>query len=604
MDCKRFIKNKNLKRFGLYFLAFYFFIMILRLFTTAGSVNLLMQQGYQILFAVLFAGNCALWNFSRKNTVFYVVIALLWCGAAFCKIGADMVLSEREIIQTLGVGTIFYTFFSVLYYSSIYIKKSWLQKTARFLILGLFAVSMLPALLVIGYFVVSDGHLLSANILLTLFQTNPEEVMAYLAEQNVWLWAVSVLAILVISGVLIHVMKTISTRCGCLKLLAFNAVLVIYMVLGILPKATSCFTVNMIIRVGETLRVYKEYNAGGAARQARLQELKNILQTDDEAQLHILVMGESTMRNHLSAFGYQRPNTPWMDKMLAENENALIYPRAYSSNIQTVMSVQFALTEQNQYAPTSLLESYSITELATAAGYDTYWISNQKQFNTYDTPITTVANSAEHRIYINDYIGNKTMTTYYDEKLAEQFPDLKAGQKTFIIFHLMGCHAVYIDRYPSEYAKFSGGADARVDAYDNCVLYNDHVLALLYDKARQNPDFMSFIFLSDHGEDPDKGLTHDYSKFTWNMAHIPFFTLFSEKYAAEHPEVIAALQDNHEKYWTSDLLYNSMAHIMGIHNVPRENTQFDIASPQYDMPLEKLTIIEGSFHISEDDSGQ
>ena len=604
MNIKQFIKNKNFISALGYFFAFYFFIMFLRLFTTAGSLNLLTQQGYQILYAILFASVCALWNFSRKNTVFYIIIALIWSGAAFCKIGADMVLSEREIIQTLGVGTIFYAVFSVLFYASDYIKRSWVQKIARFIILSSFALSMLPALLVIGYFVVSEGHLLSSNILLTLFQTNPEEIKAYLVEQNLCLWAISVMAIFVICGIFIFVMRAISARTKCLKLLVFNMALTTYMALVILPKSTSCFTVNMIIRVSETLRVYKEYNADSKARSARIQKLKNILQTNDEAQLHVLVMGESTMRNHLSAFGYKRSNTPWLDKMLAENNHTIIYPRAYSNNIQTVMSVQFALTEQNQYAPTSLLDSYSITDIASAAGYDTYWISNQKQFNTYDTPITAIANAAKHRIYINDYIGYKSLTTYYDEKLAEQFPSLQQGQKTFIIFHLMGCHAVYIDRYPSEFEKFTNGDDARVDSYDNCVLYNDYVLSLLYEKAQQHPDFMSFIFLSDHGEDPDKGLTHDYSKFTWNMSHIPLVTVFSDKYAAKHPEIIEALKNNHEKYWTSDLLYNSVAHILGISNIPNENSNFDIASPKYDMPYEKLTIIEGSLHIKDDDSGQ
>ena len=157
-----------------------------------------------------------------------------------------MVLSEREIIQTLGVGTIFYAVFSVLFYASDYIKKSWVQKIARFIILSLFALSMLPALLVIGYFVVSEGHLLSSNILLTLFQTNPEEIKAYLVEQNLCLWAISVMAIFVICGIFIFVMRAISARTKCLKLLVFNMALATYMTLIILPKSTSCFTVNMI----------------------------------------------------------------------------------------------------------------------------------------------------------------------------------------------------------------------------------------------------------------------------------------------------------------------------------------------------------------------
>ena len=43
---------------------------------------------------------------------------------------------------------------------------------------------MLPALLAIGYFVVSEGHLLSADILLTLFQTNYKQAVQYCLIEN------------------------------------------------------------------------------------------------------------------------------------------------------------------------------------------------------------------------------------------------------------------------------------------------------------------------------------------------------------------------------------------------------------------------------------
>lgn len=589
-------------KFFTHFFAFYLIIFVLRCFTTAGYLMPTMYQGYHIVCALIFALVCALWKYDRKNTILLLIISCFWGGAAFCKSGAGMVLSEREIVQTLEIGIIFYAIFSVIWYALGYLKKNILYYTLRVVVQVLFGISMLPALLVIGYYVVSDKHMLSANILLTLFQTNYEEVVSYLVEQNVVLWAISVLVIIIVMGFFIYFVSKIGKLHGGIKIFILNAVLLIYVVVDIIPKLSSTFVINMILRVKNTLYEYKEYNNISQYREERINALKDVLRYDDTPQLHVVVMGESTNREHLRAFGYQRPTTPWLDSELDSGKNVILFPKTYSNNIQTVMAVQFSLTSQNQYNSSALADAYSITEVASAAGYDTYWISNQKHYSAYDTPIKTIADGANHQNFINDFWGHKLLTSYYDEKLAEYFPKPKAKGKTLVIFHLMGCHNVYSDRYPSEFAVFDEGKDERVNSYDNCVRHNDYVLGMLYAKAVENPNFMSFTFLSDHGEDPDNGLTHDYSKFTWTMAHIPFFSIFSDKYSEAHPEIMSVLKDNADKYWTSDLLYDYLLHILGIENAPKEDSKYDISSPDYAMKRDNLTIIEGQEYIKDDDT--
>ena len=166
----------------------------------------------------------------------------------------------------------------------------------------------------------------------------------------------------------------------------------------------------------------------------------------------------------------------------------------------------------------------------------------------------------------------------------------------------MGCHNLYIDRYPAEFKTFVDGNDERANSYDDCILYNDYVLSLLYQKAAQNKNFMSFTFLSDHGEDPDKGLTHDYSKFTWNMPHIPFVTIFSDSYVVNHKDIVQTLQSHKNSYWTSDLLFNMMTHVLGIENVPHDSPKFDLSKSEYAMTRDNLTIIEGTYRIKDDDT--
>ena len=595
--------RKALYLFMAHFFGLYMLLIGLRFLTTAATINVLMHQGYQITFSLIFALVCTLYNFRLKNLLLYGAVIILWFSAAFCKRNAGMVLSEHEIIQTVGTGLILYSFSAVLLHALFYIRINWLRIGFRTIVLLCFAACMLPPLQVIGYHIVSDGHLLSTNILLTLFQTNYEEVKSYLVEQNIVLWSVSSAAIIIIIGLMTYFLGSLKYQEKRTKILCLSMAMAAYMAFGMLPKFTSSFVLSMIINVQKTLQVYKQYNEGAAERQIRLNELKKILSTSETKGLHILVMGESATRDHMGVYGYKRADTPWMSSVLAENPNAFLYTNAYSANVQTVESIKYVLTELSQYEEKSLLDTHSITEIASAAGYDTYWLSNQKQFNTADTPITAIANSANHRVFINEYVGHKAMTTYYDEQLSELFPDVPAGRKTFIVFHLMGCHAVYTDRYPSSFGKFSDGNDSRINHYDNCILYNDHVLSLLYDKATKHPDFMSFTYLSDHGEDPDKGLTHEVSKFTWHMARIPFFTVVSETFAELHPDTVATLKEHQNAYWTSDLLYNTLITFLGIENTPDERPDFDIASPAYNMTKDNLTVIDGTRYIKDDDTG-
>ena len=590
-------------KFAICFFTFYFFMALLYCYTTSSPLIPVVYDKYHVSCALLFSLICALWNFDKKSILVSSAVVLFWVGAVFCKIGASLVLSEFEVVQTVIVGIVVYASFYLLWYCIAESSDNGiLKRVLKCFTLILLGISVLPALLVLGYYVVSGGRMLSSNILLTLFQTNYNEVVSYLAEQNMLLWTVSVLALILILGALIYFADKIGNKRSGLRIFALNIVFLAYVIVYLFPRLISCSVVNMIIQLQVTLNEYRKYNAVSQHRQERLSALKENIRYDDISQLHVLVLGESVTNRHLSTFGYKRPTTPWLDEILKENSNIILYTNAYSNDVQTVRSLQYALTSHNQYDNSVLADAYAITEVAMAADYNTYWISNQMHEIAFDNPISTIASGAEYRIFINDYLDNRHMTEYHDAKLAEYFPTRDDNKKVLVIFHLMGCHITYTDRYPKSYELFTGSDDERIDYYDNCVRYNDHVLSLLYQKAVEHPHFMSFTFLSDHGEDPDNGLTHDYSKFTWNMAHIPFFSIFSDKYVNLHPDVVKNMRDNRTKYWTSDLLYNTMMHVMGIENAPGENDEYDISSEKYNMNRDNLTIVEGLKFIKDDDS--
>lgn len=585
------------KLWWLCFIGFVLFSCALRFLNTQGTFNCFRYSGYALSSAVIFAFNAHLWNYGKKYFVLALAAVILWGGADYMRAFNDMIISERELMQTLSVASIFFGLFANLFWFCRTLKQKPLRLLCGIAAFIFCLLTYFVPLLFLGYSAVSGGKMLSADILMTLFQTNPDEVMDYISEQNQLLWW-SANTVLLLGTVLFLVFcfKLNSCRQNCRKPAVVTLLLLAYLSVFSLPRLQLNCAVTTAANMKATLKGFAEYQASLGERKARLQELQKILHSSSDG-VYMLVLGESTTRYHMHAYGYVRPTTPWLDKELS-NPQALIFQNAYSNHVHTIPSLLYILTQQNQYNDIKLKDAYSVIEIAKAAGYQTYWLSNQKKYSVSDTPLTTIAQSADKAHYINDYTGNKSVSVYTDEKLAEFLPDLSHSSKALVIVHLMGCHSLYTDRYTEKFAVFSGSAE-KVDTYDNCILHNDYVLEQLYGNISRAPNFMGWFYLSDHGEEPDLNLAHESSKFTFQMSHIPLVMIFSEKFKQEKPDVYAALQEHKNSVWSSDLMFNAMLDILGISGLS-EKAEDSIASPEYSHSKNDLLTLHGQMPISKD----
>src|SRR4029453_9676540 len=88
-------------------------------------------------------------------------------------------------------------------------------------------------------------------------------------------------------------------------------------------------------------------------------------------------------------------------------------------------------------------------------------------------------------------------------------------QDTVVIFHTIGSHGpAYSERYPAQFEVFKPSCRSNelqrcsqqevVNAYDNTILYTDHVLARQIDLLQANASRFDSVLLyaSDHGDSP------------------------------------------------------------------------------------------------------
>lgn len=507
-------------------------------------------------------------------------------------------LLGREVADAWVTGMAFYfagTFFSRLPSSGGFLLgKSVLRFLGRLLLL----LGLLLPLLLLGYYGVSGGHLLSTDIVLTLFQTNLNESLSYLKDQNLVVWGI---AVLLLVGVLVFLLRQVKRLPEVhLPAKAWQCVLLgVVLLFGcarLLPKS-----VYPALRIGketrEVLKDYKEYGRAKQLRQERLAQLPPLKVT--RGGVYVLVIGESETRDHMQVYGYDRPTTPWLQSLRGKPE-LLLFGNAYSNHVQTVHVLTYALSQKNQYNNVALADACSLVEVAKAAGFHTYWISNQRKLGVYDTPIAEIASTAEHQVWKNNRTGTEDLQApFYDEVLVDALPDIQKSENALIVIHVMGCHEDYRDRYPKAFDRFTGRRRS-VNTYDNAVLYSDWVLQHLYEKVSKMPGFQAMVFFSDHGEDPDKRVGHEVSKFTWSMTHIPLGILVSPDFREHRAETYRNLQQHEERFWTNDLLYNLMLDIMTIQGMPREEAELDLASPQYEGERGNLRTLHGKKKLSEE----
>lgn len=554
--------------------------------------------------AVCFLSVVTLMDFRKRAFVCWILMLLLYEVPAYIKLSVGSPLSMDEITDTYCLATSLYSFISGGLVAIHWISNRKIRRIvgAAWNLLVL-AVIFAP-LGLIGYYFLS-GHLLTSSIVLTLFQTNLHEAVSYLKNDNPVLWGMSFAVVFSIAGIYIYQLNRTADKAINKKMApGFAVVLLAAIILcgtkGV-DKVRYASVTSLIKQTSQSLEQYKEYTNAKRRREENLKELIHLSVDSQKSGTFVLVIGESESRDHMHAYGYQRETTPWLDQAVSQPGN-ILFTHAYSNHTHTVPTLTYALTEKNQYNAVPLEKAYSIIEVAKAAGYRTYWISNQVKYGAYDTPIAAIASSADQEIWINGNSGYTTWTNYNDGELANKLRQIKfdSQKNNLVVIHLMGSHTDYQERYPKKQEKFSvkDKKTRRINSYDNTVFYTDTVLHQIYDIMRARDEFQGMVYCSDHGEDMQ--YSHEVTKFTWSMARIPFVVFLSQNYCQRNPATFQNLVKHKEDYWTNDLLYDVLIDLMGIQNLPGREETKDIASDQYFLPLEQGKTCHGTKSLADD----
>jgi heptose-I-phosphate ethanolaminephosphotransferase len=292
--------------------------------------------------------------------------------------------------------------------------------------------------------------------------------------------------------------------------------------------------------------------------------LKNLRETKKTLPATVvLVIGESTTRVHMGLYGYARETTPKLSSI--KNELA-VFDNVFSSRPSTIESLEQVLTFADQQAPDLYKTTPSIIAMMKQAGYQTYWITNQQT-------LTTFAKQTDEQIFLNH--SRRQNAKSYDEKVLVPFAKKlrNKAEKKLIIVHLLGTHMKYDYRYPESYDYFNdaGGLASSVandtdkvsliNAYDNAILYNDHIVYSLIQVLKNSTQHDAqgmLLYFSDHGEDVYDTAPHDFKGRnegapTYPMYAVPFLVWHSPNWQLASKLSNKAIRSR--QYDNADLIY-------------------------------------------------
>ena len=316
----------------------------------------------------------------------------------------------------------------------------------------------------------------------------------------------------------------------------------------------------------------------------------------------VLIIGESFSKRHSQQYGYFMPTTP---RQIAREKtglltkfNDVVCPWNLTSFVFKNVFSMHVVGQDGTWADYPLFP-----ELFRKAGYHVTFITNQflpqAKEHVYDF---------SGGFFLNNSILSKaqfdtrnTQLHRFDEDLLKDYEQLKQydTDHNLTIFHLIGQHVGYKQRYPRQRMHFTGNdyTETRPDLsrrerntladYDNACLYNDSVVNEIMKRFEDEDAIV--IYMSDHGEECYEDGLHfvcrlHSAKIDSRLAHaefdIPFWIWCSHKYAANHPDIYKQIVLAKNRRYMTDALPHLLLYLAGIH-AKDYHEEYNLLSPKY-----------------------
>jgi KDO II ethanolaminephosphotransferase len=223
----------------------------------------------------------------------------------------------------------------------------------------------------------------------------------------------------------------------------------------------------------------------------------------------VFVIGESARRDHMGLYGYDRDNTPNLDK-----EKNLVALQGYSCDTATKLSLRCMFVREGGASeePQRTLKEANVFSVLKSNGWSSELYSMQSEAWFYNKTRADDYSLRENIASEKRNAGKPVDDMLLIDEMKDSMNNHPQG-KHLIILHTKGSHYLYSDRYPRSFAKYkpecmgiddSCSTEEMINAYDNSLLYTDYFLSQVFDQLRDKNAIV--FYASDHGESISKSM--------------------------------------------------------------------------------------------------
>ncbi|KAF1047799.1 phosphoethanolamine transferase [Xylophilus sp.] len=298
--------------------------------------------------------------------------------------------------------------------------------------------------------------------------------------------------------------------------------------------------------------------------------------------LFLLVVGETSRADHYALNGYGRDTTPELAQ-----RGVLSWRDVHFCGTHTLASVPCMFSGLGKAAFESRdREHENLLDLLQSAGLAVLWIDNQAGCKGVCDRVPNVSTRDTARAVpgaralCDGECLDEILLAGLDERIAA-LPAERRARGVVVVLHEMGSHGPsYTRRSPASRKRFlpecTTVALAQCDpaqlmnAYDNSIAYNDHVLAGAIDwlRGREHDYDGALLYLSDHGESlGEYGLyLHGipYRLAPQVQKHVPMIAWLSRGFAARTGLAVRCLRGTLDEPLTHDNLFHSVLGLLDV----------------------------------------
>jgi lipid A ethanolaminephosphotransferase len=434
-----------------------------------------------------------------------------------------------------------------------------------------------------SYFMYSYGIVIDSSMLANIVQTDPAEAGELLSWRMVgWMLLLGVLPVLVLSRARL-LQRGWKRELGA----KFGGIAVALLCIGAIA-ATSYQSYASLVRNHREIRLMLVPSNVVAAAHSYLKHkfatpLKlEVVGADayrllpgGKPKVTVIMVGETARAANFSLNGYARETNPELAA-----RGVINFEQASSCGTATAVSVpcMFQNVGRNGYKDSMADSREGLLDVLQRAGIKVLWRDNN----------SGCKGACEREPY--EDVSHLLMPGLcedgecHDEALLyglQAYLD-SLNHDAVIVLHMKGSHGpAYYKRYPAAFEKFTPVCksnqldrceqDSIVNAYDNSLLYTDHVVAQTIDLLQHNGQRLdtSMLYLSDHGESLGENGIYlhglPYAMAPNEQTHIPMVLWVSS--GMEKRQGIAAncLETKGKQPVSQDNLFHSVLGLMDVH---------------------------------------